>query len=60
MEQKDLTDESKYTDLNDWLGDRFPDAAGKSTLLTSFTDLYQGCCQVVGGVQESRCQVYPP
>jgi hypothetical protein len=24
MEKEDSTDESKYTDLNDWLGDRYP------------------------------------
>jgi hypothetical protein len=59
MEEKDATDESKYTDLNDWLGDRYPDIQTKGALLASMINLYKTCCQVVGSVQESRCPVYP-
>jgi hypothetical protein len=59
MEQKDATDESKYTDLNDFLGDRYPDAESKHAFFADMTSLYKMCCQVVGGVEESRCPVYP-
>jgi hypothetical protein len=60
MEKKDSTDESKYTDLNDWLGDRYPDTQAKDSLVASMITLYKTCLQVVGGVEESRCPVYPP
>jgi hypothetical protein len=59
MEKKDATDESKYTDLNDWLGDLYPDIVAKRAFLASMIDLYKMCSHVVGGVQESRCPVYP-
>ncbi len=59
MEKEDSTDESKYTDLNDWLGDLYPDIVAKRAFLASMIDLYKMCCHVVGSVQESRCPVYP-
>ncbi len=52
MEKKDSTDESKYTDLNDWLGDRYPDTQAKDSLVASMITLYKTCVQVVGGVEE--------
>jgi hypothetical protein len=35
MEEKDAMDESKYTDLNDWLGERYPDIQTKGALLAA-------------------------
>lgn len=61
MEKPDPeTGENKYTDLNEWLTEKYDGPFARAELASNLHGLYKACCKVLQQAEESRSAVYPP